>query len=155
MWAVNLLRYVTSIHGPEGGSKINCAAGRFTLEDGLLSRDDLLIDTSRIQISGNLVVDFHRNWVKGRLRPRPKRPQFLSLATPIQISGSLSDLGAGIATGGGVGTLIRLATEFIAVPLQWIVLGNLPEDGTADCLKIMEPEKQKENPSGHDWYSSP
>jgi len=155
MWAVNLLSYVTSVNGEEGGSTINCAAGRFTLKDGLLSRDELLIDTSRIRIGGNIAVDFHRNWIEGRLRPRPKRPQFFSLATPIQISGPLSGLDVGMAGGGGVGTLVRLATDYITVPLQWIVLGKLPEDGTVDCRKVMEPENQKERIRGDEWYSSP
>jgi hypothetical protein len=149
IWAVNLLNYLVSSLVSDGGSKFNCAAGRFTLSEGMLSRDKLLLDTSRVRVSGNLVVDFHKQWVKGRLRPRPKRSQFFSLATPIKISGPLSNLDMGLAAGSRVGTLIRLATSPIVVPIQWLVLTKLPKDGTAACLQILERQKQKERPSGY------
>ena len=146
LWAVNLLSSLTQYLDPTEESKINCAAGRFTLSDGILINDALLIDTTQIQINGDLTVDLKKRWIEGRFRPRPKRPQFFSLATPVKISGPLSDLKSGVPTGGGVGTLIRLATSYIVVPLQWIVLDKLPKDGTAACMQIMEPENQKEKP---------
>lgn len=155
IWAVSLLNSLTKFLDPKEESKINCTAGRFILNDGILTSDALIIDTSRIRINGNLVVDLKNQRIEGRFRPRPKQPQFFSLATPVQISGPLSDLKAGIPVGGGVGTLIRLATSYVVVPLQWIASNKLPKDGTADCLQLMEPKKLKERPSGNDWYSSP
>jgi len=49
------------------------------------------MDTSRIQVSGQVTVDFQQRWIHAYLRPRPKRPLFCSLATPIGIEGDLED----------------------------------------------------------------
>lgn len=141
LWAVNLFsRLIPFVTDNE--SKINCFAGRFNIRDGVLNQENLLIDTSRIQIKGDLEVDFSRRWIEAYLRPIPKRPQFFSLATPIKISGNLSDVKTGVAAGGFIGTVIRLVTSYIVVPIQWIILNKLPEDGTPDCLQLIEEREQ-------------
>ena len=138
LWAVNVFSYLVPFLAPKGESKINCAAGRLNLEDGILVQDELLIDTSKIRVKGTVEVDFKKERIDAILRPIPKRPQFYSLSTPIEINGKFSDLHAGIAPGGVTGTIIRLATSYIVVPLQWIIQNKLPEDGTADCLRLIE-----------------
>ena len=138
LWAVNLFSYLVPFLAPKGESKINCAAGRFNIAKGILKQDELLIDTSKIQVKGDVKVDFKQGLIDATLRPIPKRPQFNSLSTPIKIHGRLSELEVGIATGGLISTIIRLATSYIVVPLQWIIQNKLPEDGTASCLQLVE-----------------
>jgi hypothetical protein len=137
LWAVNLFTYLVPLLTPKGESTINCAAGRFNLVEGILSQEELLIDTTRIRVKGKAEVDFKNNIIEARLRPIPKRPQFYSLSIPIEIKGRFSDLEAGLARGSVIGTVIRLATSYVVVPLQWIIMNRLPEDGTAACLELV------------------
>lgn len=136
LWAVNLFSFLVPVFNPDNKSKINCAAGRFNVNDGILKQDGILIDTSRIQVKGTVEVDFEKKWVKSRLRPIPKRPQFYSLSTPVQISGNIEKLKVGVAKGGIIGTTVRLVTSFIVVPIQWIILDKVPTDGTEECLEF-------------------
>ncbi|MBU1232654.1 MAG: AsmA-like C-terminal region-containing protein [Proteobacteria bacterium] len=138
LWSVNLLSYLFPMLTSGSTSKINCVAGRFNIKDGLLSQDGFLIDTSQVQVKGVVKVDFDKRVIDATLRPIPKRPQFYSLSTPIKIHGSFSQLEARITPGGVIGTVIRLATSYIVVPLQWIIQNKLPEDGTAACLQLVE-----------------
>lgn len=138
LWAVNLFNYLIPYLTPKGESKINCAAGRFKMEQGILEEEEFLIDTSKIRVKGTVTVDFKKNKINARLRPIPKRPQFYSLSIPLEIEGNLSDLEAGLAPGGVIGTMVRLATSYIVVPLQWIIQNRLPEDDTEACLQLVE-----------------
>lgn len=121
---------------PSSESQLNCIAGRFNINDGKMKQEDLLLDTSRIQVKGNMEVDFGRGWIESRLRPVPKRPQFYSLATPLQISGKLDDLNVGVARGGLIGTMIRILTSYVIVPVQWAVLKKIPVDATEQCINL-------------------
>ena len=141
LWAVNLFNYVTSSLTAESESKVNCFAGRFQIHEGILHQDDLLIDTSRMQVRGDVEIDFQQHSVNAYLRPIPKRPQFFSLGTPIRISGRFDDIGVSLPAMGIAGTVVRLATSYIVVPIQWLILNKLPEDGTAACLEMIEPKE--------------
>ncbi len=136
LWAVNLLSRLLPFLNPGDESKINCTAGRFNIENGILTQEALLLDTSRIRVTGDVKTDFHKNRIDVLLRPVPKRPQFFSLATPITISGSIIDYSLGVSPGGVVQTIIRLATSYVVVPLQWFIGEGLPVDGTADCMQL-------------------
>ena len=81
-------------------------------------------------------IDFSGQTIEGYLRPIPKRPQFFSLATPIEINGSFDNLGVRLPPSGIFGTIARVATSYIVVPIQWIILNRLPVDGSEECLRI-------------------
>ena len=136
LWAINLVSYLSPILMPTSESKLNCIAGRFNIDDGKMKNEDLLADTSKIQVKGTMDIDFASRWIESRLQPIPKRPQFYSLATPLQISGRLDNLQAGVARGGLIGTMIRLLTSYIVVPLQWLVDDRGPVDGTSHCITV-------------------
>ena len=138
LWAVNLFSYLIPFFAPKNESEINCIAGSFDIDNGILSHEDLLVDTSKIQVKGTVEVDFSKRWIEARLRPIPKRPQFYSVATPIQVSGKLDSLDVAITTGGLMGTMIRLLTSYIVVPIQWIILDHVPKNGTEECLRILD-----------------
>jgi len=142
LWAVNLFSYLVPFLLPKEGSTIHCAAGRFNLDDGMLRQDDFFIDTSQIRVKGKVEVDFKKETIDAILKPIPKRPQFYSLSTPIEVKGNLSDLKTKIAAGGVAKTIIHLATSSVVVPLQWLTRNKLPEDGTADCRRLMEERKK-------------
>ena len=136
LWAVNLISYVTPLFISNKESTLHCIAGRLAIQDGKMKHEEILADTSRIQVKGTLEVDFERGWIESQLRPIPKRPQFYSLATPVHVSGKLDDLKVSAAKGGVIGTVIRMATSYIVVPIQWIIFEKKPRNGTEQCLQV-------------------
>ena len=138
LWAVNFFLYLVPYLTPKNESIINCAAARFSIENGVLRDEDLLIDTSRIQVKGKVEVDFTKQWIDSIFKPKPKRPQFLSLATPVKVSGNLSKFKAKVPLGAVIGTVLRNAASYVTVPVQWLFKKNPPKDGTANCIQLFE-----------------
>ena len=138
LWAVNLLSFLTPLLIPKNESRINCVAGQFDIVHGKLTERDLLIDTSKIQVSGTVNIDFEKESIDATLKPRPKRAQFYSLATPININGQLSDFNTGVGASGIIGTTIRLATSYFVVPFQWLTQERVPADDRQKCLQIVQ-----------------
>jgi hypothetical protein len=135
LWAVSLLEALLPKMDPSSASKVNCAIGRFALADGKLNERTLLIDTSRIRVTGKGEADFGAETLHFRFEPRPKTPEFLSLAIPVEATGSFSDYHIGIAAGDVVGGIARLATSVIAVPFERLFGENLPANGEDVCSK--------------------
>ena len=132
-WAANLLTATLSVLNPDNASKINCIDADLVMADGIMKEKSIVIDTSKIRVRGSAHVDFKQQTVYLKLTPTPKRPQFISLATPIEARGKFSDFDVGLAPGGLIGTAIRVLTAYIVVPIQWIILNKLPEDGRDVC----------------------
>lgn len=130
LWAVNL---IAAVLAREDDSKINCVIGRWTLQDGVLTPDVFMIDTSRIRICGRGSADFKNDRIELKVASRPKRPEFFNLATPIEVKGRLSDFGIGITTGGLVGTVVKFVTSPLHVPLRRLAGEGLPADGNDVC----------------------
>jgi len=133
MWAVNLFMALVPAVDPAKESQVNCAIGRFDLRDGKLTHDALLIDTSRMRVIGEGRVDFDTERMDFRLAPKAKSAQFFSLATPIAATGTLTDPKIGVAPGGVAETTLRLLTSVFVVPIQKLVQGRLPRDGSDIC----------------------
>lgn len=147
LWAVNFFLYLVPYLTPKNDSVINCAAARFSIENVVLRDEDLLIDTSRIQVDGNVEVDFTKQWIDSIFKPTPKRPQFLSLATPIKVSGNLSKFKAKVPKGAVISTVLRNAASYVTVPVQWLFKKNPPKDGSANCTQLFESRSYAPNTS--------
>ncbi len=133
LWAVNLLVALLPTIDPKNESVVNCAVGRFSLKNGRLSQEQLVIDTSRMRVTGTATADFGSESIAMRLQPQAKSAQFLSLATPIEVSGSFSDFRVGANPGDVMQTVIRLATSIFWVPLQKLFSDKVPQDGADVC----------------------
>jgi uncharacterized protein involved in outer membrane biogenesis len=136
-WAVNLLTALLPVINPNNESKINCIVADLDMDDGLMKEKAIVIDTSKIRVRGSANVDFKKQTVYLNLKPTPKRPQFISLATPVEVRGTFSDFGVRAAPGSLIGTVIRVLTAHIVVPIQWIILNKLPEDGSDVCRDVI------------------
>ncbi len=137
VWAVNVLVALVPVLDPGNASKVNCAIGRFDLRDGKLVERTILLDTSRMRVVGAGEADFAREKFQLQLRPQAKKAQFLSLATPIQVSGPFDDFKIGVAPGDILGTVARLATSIFWVPLQKLAGKKLPADGADVCYPTL------------------
>ncbi|MBW2335668.1 MAG: AsmA family protein [Deltaproteobacteria bacterium] len=139
LWAVNLIAAVVS-QKDEDASKINCVVGRWTLKDGLLKPDVFLIDTTKIRICAKGQVDFKKEYIDLKMAPTPKKAEYFSLATPVEVKGNFSDFGVGIQSGGLIGTAVRFIASPVTTTLQRLVGKELPADGADVCGMVIGPQ---------------
>lgn len=133
IWAVNVLMALLPAVDASDESKVNCAIGRFAVNDGKLSEKKILIDTSRMRVTGKGGVDFATQEINLYVQPRAKTPQFLSFALPIELSGTLDDFHVGVRAADVVGMVGQLVTSVVWVPLQSLFGKETPEDGRDVC----------------------
>jgi uncharacterized protein involved in outer membrane biogenesis len=138
LWAVNLFSAVLPLLESGELPKINCVVGLFDMNDGRIEERSILVDTSRMSVTGEAEVDFRKQTVKIELAPSPKKPEFFSLATPIQIDGTFSDFGAGVNPESLPGTVIRFVTSIVHVPVQRIFRDARPAEDLEACLAAMQ-----------------
>jgi uncharacterized protein involved in outer membrane biogenesis len=141
LWAVNLIAAVVT-REDENASRINCAVGRWTMKDGLLEPDVFMIDTTKIRICAKGQVNFKKETIDLKMAPTPKKSEFFSLATPIEVRGKLADFGVGIQPGGLFGTTIRFIASPVTVPLSRLFSKELPADGGDVCGMAIGPENR-------------
>jgi uncharacterized protein involved in outer membrane biogenesis len=134
LWAVNILTGLLPVVDPDKASKINCAIGKFSLKNGVLSEKQLQIDTSRMRVNGVLMADFKSEQIFAKLRPQAKEVQFLSLSTPVQVTGTFSDYKIGLSAGDIVETVVRLGTSVFWVPIKKLFTEKMIPDGSDICL---------------------
>ena len=137
VWAVNVLMALLPAVDSTGESKVNCAIGRFVLGDGKLSDKSILIDTSRMRVSGKGGVDFNAEKIQLYVKPVAKTPQFLSFAIPVEVSGGFNNFSVGVRAEDVLGTVGQLATSVVWVPLQMMFGKKLPTDGSDVCEKVV------------------
>lgn len=136
LWAVNLLTaMLTSTQSST--SHINCAVGRWTVRDGLLTPDILFIDTGQIRICGSGEVDLANNALNLVVRPAPKRAEYFNVATPVEIKGSFDDVKVGVVRGGVLGSAVRFVTSPVFTPLKRMVTEEIPADGADACNMVL------------------
>jgi len=142
LWAVNLFLALLPTIDPGSQSKVNCVVGRFKLRNGKLTHDALLLDTSRMRVNGQGQVDFDSERMRFRMEPRAKEPQFFSLATPVEVDGTLTDFHIRISGSDVLGTSVRFFTSWIVVPLEKLAGRGLPRDGADVCGNTVRETKQ-------------
>jgi uncharacterized protein involved in outer membrane biogenesis len=98
-----------------------------------LSQEQLVIDTSRMRVTGTASADFGSERIAMRLQPQAKSAQFFSLATPIEVKGSFRDFDVGPNAGDLLQTVLRMATSVVWVPLQTLFSEKVPLDGSDVC----------------------
>ena len=147
MWAVNLIAAIAT-ETDENQSQIRCLMGRWSMQNGILKPDIVVLDTSRMRIcvAGN--VDFSSRRFDLTARPTAKRSEFFSLATPVGVQGSFSDFDMGAVPGGIAGTALKFVTSPLHVPLRRLFKGTLPEDGSDICGMPLGPERPTSSAPG-------
>ncbi|MBI3994187.1 MAG: AsmA family protein, partial [Candidatus Lambdaproteobacteria bacterium] len=110
-WGTNLFLIWRPFFRDETVTRINCAAGRFEIEQGVATARKLVVDTPEITIRGTGTMDFGADRIALNLRPKSKSISLISLATAVDVTGQLSQPNIGVAP----------AT--IAENLTWLALG--------------------------------
>jgi uncharacterized protein involved in outer membrane biogenesis len=70
--------------------RLNCFVNGYTIMGGVAVADVLLLDTENITLTGSGRIDLASEAIQFHLTPRPKNPSFVSLATPINVGGTLA-----------------------------------------------------------------
>lgn len=72
-------------------AKLHCGAAAFNVEQGVMTSEVLVVDTSDTNISGGGNVNLRDETIDLTLNPLPKRPSVLSLRGPLHITGTFSE----------------------------------------------------------------
>ncbi len=70
--------------------KLNCGATVFDVKDGHGHSSLFVLDTAQTQVLGSGQFDFAQERFALHVEPRPKKPGFLSLRTPVDLTGTFS-----------------------------------------------------------------
>lgn len=135
LWAVNVLMALVPAVDSSNDSKVNCAIGRFVLADGKLSDKSMVIDTSRMRVTGKGSANFLTEEISFYAKPHAKTPQFLSLAIPVEVSGTFNDFSVGVRASDAAESVGQLLTSLVWVPLQMLFGGETPADGRDVCAR--------------------
>ena len=142
LWAVNLFTALMPSLDDDSKSKVNCLVARFGVDDGIMRPTALLIDSTRIQASGDGVVDFKAETIEFKAKPKSKRPQMFSANTPVQVRGKFSDFKVGLPPGALAGTVFRMVTSPVVVPFKWVFTTKEPADGRVACVRAWSGQPQ-------------
>ncbi len=143
LWAVNLISAIVS-NTEKNQSQINCAVGRWSANDGLLTSDAFFIDTSKIRICATGDINLKEERLKIKVAPKAKKAEFFSLATPIKLQGSFSDLNVKLGGGGVLGTAVKMVVSPVTTPLKRIFNDKIPRDGSDVCNMELGAESREE-----------
>jgi hypothetical protein len=133
LWTVNLLLRVTNLFMPTTPSRLNCIVGRFNFNDGLITEDQLIIDTAAVRIRGAGQVDLESEELDFVFRPRAKGFAVFRLQQPLRVTGTVSDQRIGTDPRDTPEAVLRLIGSPILWPLERLTLGPLPRDGADVC----------------------
>ncbi len=140
LWAIGLVDAVMPTFNKENTSMLNCAAGTFKIEQGQMQQKRVLLDTSRIQVGGDVEADFANKTLSVYLTPRSKRAQIFSLQTPIQVTGQFEDFSLNVPLSAILKTSVRFTTSPVVSPLRWLFETPLDKNGSQVCEQIMKGE---------------
>jgi uncharacterized protein involved in outer membrane biogenesis len=138
-WSINAFNALLPFLDRSPVSQVNCFVARLNLQDGVMTEDMLLIDTTRVRATGKGRADFGTEEVSFRFSPRAKGLAIGSLQTPLRMEGTMTDFRIFAAPGDVFEAIARGFTSFVTVPLQTLFRGGLPRDGADVCDAPMRP----------------
>jgi uncharacterized protein involved in outer membrane biogenesis len=137
LWASNLI-FALLPKGESSGKKLNCMVARFDVVDGVMKSKNTFLDSTEIIVRARGDIDLVNRQVDLMVAPQAKLEKFLSVSTPIAVTGPFDDFKAGVAPGGFLATVFRWYYGLIYVPWKWLTGEHFPPDGIATCYKAME-----------------
>jgi uncharacterized protein involved in outer membrane biogenesis len=137
LWASNLVLALLPT-GKDSGKQMNCLVARFEVEDGVMKSRNTLLDTTDIIVRARGEIDLVNRELDLLIAPQAKTERFLSVSTPLEVSGPFDDFIVGIAPGGLLTTMIRWYYGLVYVPWKWLTGERFPADGIATCYRAMD-----------------
>ena len=103
------------------------------MEDGIVSDDKIMIDTTRVRVHGTGTANFQTDQLDFVFRPRAKGLALFRLQTPLRVVGTLTDYHVGIDRRDLIFSTLRMLASPVLVPWERLTLGPLPSDGADVC----------------------
>ena len=138
LWSVNLVASVLPTLDTAPKSVVECLIAQLDIRDGLVTERVLVVDTTRMRISGKASIDMKQETIALVFAPVAKRPEFFSLSTPVRVEGSFDDFGVGVHPEDVIGTVIRFVTSVVVVPVQRLIGLNTDLTDDAICQRGLE-----------------
>ena len=140
---IDIAELAPLLFGDDQTTRIRCAVGDFKVNDGVLTSDIFVFDTTDSNLQGDAVIDLREETINARIHTSPKDQSILALKTPIIVSGKLKSPGIGLEPlelgARGVGAAILGALFPPAAIIPFIELG-LGED--SDCRELIAIARQ-------------
>lgn len=139
-WAVGAIQALGMTLTGQGESQVECIAGRLILHDGMARPRHMYIDTSRMRVNCSGWINFNTGKLHLKMRPRPKGMAFISLATPVEVKGTLSDPDIDVTKKALAGTVLRVYFWFVTA-IDSLFRKNIPEHDHEGYMRMMSGEK--------------
>jgi uncharacterized protein involved in outer membrane biogenesis len=125
--------------GRDRATDIHCGVMDFTVTDGELESNIIMIDTKDSRIVGDVSIDLKDERIEARLKPRAKDFSPFSAQTPITVSGQLKEPSVGIDAGrAGTRVLAAAALGSLLTPLAALIpFIETGGAGDADCRALL------------------
>ena len=137
LWAANVVFALLPI-GDNQTKKMNCMVARFEVEEGVMKSRETFLDSTDIIVRTRGEIDLANRQLDLLAIPQAKVEKFLSISTPIAVTGPFDDFSAGVASGGFIMTMMRWYYGLIYVPWKWLTGERYPADGIATCFRAMD-----------------
>jgi uncharacterized protein involved in outer membrane biogenesis len=137
LWASNLV-FALLPTAENNKKRMNCMVARFEVENGVMKSKNTFLDSTEIIVRASGEIDLANRQLDLLAAPQAKTEKFLSVSTPIQVSGSFDDYSVSVSGGGFVMTMIRWYYGLIYVPWKWLTGERFPADGIATCFHAMD-----------------
>jgi len=135
LWAVGLINAAATRYGDP--SLVNCVVARFSVKDGIMEQDAILIDTSEMRVIGDGIIDFHEETVDFYLVPKAKKAALISLAIPVGVKGKFSDFDLDIYSDDVFKSVFRNTANVVFLGIPLLFHNKLDADGSEICKEAM------------------
>ena len=132
-WGTNILFAIMPKLDPKNESKINCIIANFQLDKGVMTPEALGIDTTRLRVIIDGVIDFQKNIVDLKLVPKAKRPEFLRAGLRLGVKGTLDEPKVDVGRAPVLRSLGGMAGSTLLFPGKLFLQKRLPLDGSDVC----------------------
>jgi uncharacterized protein involved in outer membrane biogenesis len=148
LWASNLV-FALLPAGSDSRKKLNCLVASFDVENGVMKGKNTLLDSTEVIVRGRGTIDLANRELDLLFAPQSKREKFLSVSTPIEVTGPFNDYQIGATSGGFLMTLFRWYMGIIYVPYKRLTGERFPADGLATCFDAVDwdlPAAEQDHP---------
>lgn len=133
LWGGGLVQSLLPVFNLGKRSQLNCTVGRFSVSDGIMIPDKLIVDTTRSRVRGKGTIDLKTKKMNLKLKPRPKKASLVNLATPVRVRGPIDDPSVTFTSTGIAVTAFRFSLWIYTVWTD-ILRRPLPADGHDICI---------------------
>ena len=138
LWSASLLVALLPASTSEEPSLMNCFVAHLEVEDGVMETGTALLDSTDTIIRGRGKIDLAQEQLELLVAPQAKREKFLSMSTPVMVTGSFDDFQIGVEPGGLFAMAMKWWMSLIYVPFKWLTGEPFPADGTSTCFNAMD-----------------